>query len=579
MKTDLTSALLAAVELSDMRRQGFVTLKKKLEGFDPATGDARVLYQHSVLIWGPNLSDGEIAILQPLIEQKLGVSADDLRHDLQEKRKTLDAVRRKELDAENLCQELARLSSVQYDRRREEVSEDLGIRVSTLDAVVAKLRGTPSDETSGTAVTFDDPDPWPESVSGDALLEEIAKTFARFVVLPSHGADVLTLWTLHSYTHEAAAVSPLLALTSPEKRCGKTSVLGLLSGLACRALSASNISPSAFFRVTEKFHPTLLIDEADTFLKENEEARGIVNSGHTRATAFVIRNVSIGDDFDPRRFCTWGPKSIALIGTLHPTLGDRSITISMRRRRKDEPVERLRLDVLTDDLQSLRRKCLRWASDHLNDLKKCDPAIPSELHDRAADNWRPLLAIADLAGGPWPQRAREAALALSNGEDRTEAAGVLLLSDLRDLFQEKQADRLTSAEIVERLITLEDRPWPEWYHGKPLTVRQLARLLRPFGVAPQTVRFGSQTAKGYELVTLQDSFSRYPPPFSSVTPSQVNDDRGFSDFRSVTGEKDVTDEKLTKPLSIKGCDVVTDKKGGMGERGGTLPLLEEENEA
>ena len=78
--------------------------------------------------------------------------------------------------------------------------------------------------------------------------------------------------------------------------------------------------------------PTLLIDEADSFLKDNEEMRGILNSGHTKTAAYVIRNVEVGGEHKPTRFSTWAPKAIATIRALADTLEDRSIVVTLQRK-------------------------------------------------------------------------------------------------------------------------------------------------------------------------------------------------------------------------------------------------------
>jgi len=186
---------------------------------------------------------------------------------------------------------------------------------------------------------------------------------------------------------------------------------------------------------------------------------------------------------------------------------DRSIVIPMRRKRPDEVIERLRLDQMAR-FKDLVRRCARWATDNMEKLRNADPDMPESLHDRAADNWRPLLAIAEVAGGDWPKRAREAAKVLAAGDDG-ESAGVLLLRDLQDLIKERDIDRIASAELVEVLIKMEERPWPEWKAGKPITQRQIARLLKPFEITPKQIRVGDKTQKGYYQDDCSDPFSRY----------------------------------------------------------------------
>src|SRR5437879_3563 len=293
--------------------------------------------------------------------------------------------------------------------------------------------GAKSDELQGQAVALADPEPWREPVDGAALLAELVRTFARFVALPEGAATAIALWILHAHAHTAAQVSPLLALTSPEKKCGKTTTLTLLGALVPRSLIASSISPAALFRVVERYRPALLVDEADTVFRDNDELRTLMNASHHRAAAVAVRTV--GEAFEARTFSTWCPKAVALIGALPGTLEDRAILLRLRRRRPDEPAERLRLDRLAE-LEPLRRQAWRWAQERLDALRAADPLLPAALGDRAQDNWRPLVAIADLAGGPWPERARRAATLLSGGESEgDQAPAVQLLADVRDLFR------------------------------------------------------------------------------------------------------------------------------------------------
>ncbi|MEX2529838.1 MAG: DUF3631 domain-containing protein [Gemmatimonadota bacterium] len=364
---------------------------------------------------------------------------------------------------------------------------------------------------AGSRIALEDPEPWPEPVSGADLLDGLLGTFCRFLGLPEWAPVALALWTLHAHAHDASDVSPLLALVSPEKRCGKTTALHVLWALVPRPLPASNVTAAALFRAVERFRPTLLVDEADTFLRDREELRGVLNSGHARASAVVVRTV--GDDHEARAFSTWAPKAVALIGDLPDTLADRSIIIPMRRRHPDEDVERLRLDRLAE-LEPLRRRAWTWAKDHADALRSADPEVPGDLHDRAADNWRPLLALADHAGGGWPERARQAARGLAGLDDGDDGSvRTLLLRDLRDLFDDRNVDRLPSQEIADQLETMEGRPWGEWGRSrKPITPHALARLLKPFGVRPKVVKMpDGSTPRGYLREELVEPWGRYLP--------------------------------------------------------------------
>jgi len=307
----------------------------------------------------------------------------------------------------SLVAELARLSTFEYDRKRKAAAKAIGITVATLDKAVAEGRGRAHAQDASlphwTVV------PWPDVVAGDKLLNDLAAVFTRYVILPKHVPEALALWVVHAWAFDAWDISPFMVIVSPEKRCGKTTVLIILQFLTPRSELASNISASAVFRYVQDERPTLLIDEADTFIKDNEEMRGVLNSGHTKTAAYVIRTVEVCGEHKAKRFSTWAPKAIATIRSLADTLEDRSIIVTMQRKKKSETVERLRRSD-NDDFAMLRRRARRWCEDNLNILTAADPAVPDTLNDRAADNWRPLLAVADRAGGEWPIRARDARL-------------------------------------------------------------------------------------------------------------------------------------------------------------------------
>jgi putative DNA primase/helicase len=273
-----------------------------------------------------------------------------------------------------------------------------------------------------------------------------------------------------------------------------------------------------------------------------------------------MRTVETRDGHEVRGFEVFGPIAIAAIGKLPGTIEDRSIKVAMRRRRPDETVARVRLDRL-DALVPLARRAARWARDHIDALRTADPDVPAELHDRAADNWRSLLAIADEAGGGWPERARRAAVALTAaGADDAETMCTMLLADLHELFNAEPSGVLFTAEILAALHKRDDRPWPEYRHGKPITGRQVASLIKEVGVPTnKTVRRpGAKTDKGYRVEWFVDAFMRYLSPRQSITRSQRKDSAAFSDPDRSHAADPVTDASLQNSNVSGGCDRVTD---------------------
>jgi len=441
------------------------------------------------------------------------------------------------------------------------------IKFSSPTATVRELFKSDAQENNGQGqdVLFPDMEPWAEPVDGDRLAHEIRKTFEKHIVLPDGAGVALALWVIHTYAIEAAHHSPFVFLSSPEKRCGKTTVLKLLGALVNRPLPTGNISPAALFRTVEKYKPVLLIDEADRALKYNEEITGLLNTSHDRGNAFVIRTV--GDDHEPRKFQVFGPKAIAGIGALADTIEDRAIILKMRRRAPGETVERLRGDRLYQ-FEYLKEKAVRWVADNVEKLKETDPAMPPELNDRAADNWRPLIAIADCIGGAWPSLARESAKILScNATEDEDGPGVRLLADIRTLFSERDSDRLESQQIVSALHEMEDRPWPEYgRQRKPVSATGIARLLKKFGIKPSTHRFDSSLAKGYLKSDFEDAFLRYLPDSNvrAVTAVTRLKNKGLEKNQSVTKHLDVTDGKPYNLFKNNDVTAVTDGNRGTG---------------
>jgi hypothetical protein len=291
---------------------------------------------------------------------------------------------------------LAALPPLNVDRELRAVAERLGWRVPTLRHTMRTAGGTgEAAPGQGRPLDLPDPEPWTEPVDGAELLNEVAAAIRRYVVLASVEADTVALWVLGVHAFDAWIIFPRLFVTAPEKRCGKTTLLDVLSRLVPRPLTVSSITPAALFRTIEAARPTLLLDEADTYVRDNKDLRSMINDGHRR-DGTVVRTV--GDNHDPRRFSVWAPIALAAIGRLHGTNEDRAIAIRLHRRRSDEPVQPLRLD-RTSELDAMARKMARWARDHMPALAMADPLMPDGIYNRAADNWRPLLTIADAAGG------------------------------------------------------------------------------------------------------------------------------------------------------------------------------------
>jgi hypothetical protein len=433
-------------------------------------------------------------------------------------------------------------------------------------------RLTTPDLEEGAADMFPAVEAWPDPVDTAEVLAELTEALHRHVIADSPTITAAALWAMHSWCMDVLTISPLAHITAPEKRCGKTVLLTALSKVVCRPLPASNISPAALFRSMELWQPTLLIDEADTFLRDNEEARGLINSGLYRETAFVIRTV--GDDHVPTQFRTWGAKVVCGIGKLADTIEDRSIPLRLRRKVPGERVDNIRLSnqAIWKRLQS---RIARWADDNAYAIEQARPAPAIGLNDRAQDCWEPLLAIADLAGKEWGHRARAAAQALHGIEEETPSISAELLADIKETFERRQASRLATTLLIEQLIQDEEAPWATWNRGRAMTARQLAGRLGDFGIRPKPMRVaGEGVVKGYDLEDFRDAFRRYlssSPENSStsVTRLQPHNHAGSETSRSVTPSVTDFDNRLpvTNEEDIGGAIArVVDVTGNRSEK-------------
>lgn len=334
---------------------------------------------------------------------------------------------------------------------------------------------------------------------GSSLLDAIAEAVARHVVLPVRGAEMTALWTIHVHAHEAAQHSPLYAIQSPDSACGKTTLLRVLGGLTPNPVTSIDVSVAGLYRSTAAQKRTWLFDEANTSVGNNSLLRALFRGGHCRDTAQIVRADGIFD--------AWSPKALAFIGEIPQDLRNRSLRIGLQRKLSKQAVAPLDHAALSH-LQHLCARSAAWVAAHLPQLLGANPKLLPELSNRTADNWRPLLAIADLAGGHWPETARAIAI-MSSAVDTDVSPGVALLADIKRVFAAVDGDRIPSAELVAALAAMEDRPWGEWNRGRSITPNQVAALLRPWSIAPRTIRFSTGVAKGYLAADFRDAFNRY----------------------------------------------------------------------
>jgi putative DNA primase/helicase len=358
-------------------------------------------------------------------------------------------------------------------------------------------------------------EPWHDPVEQRFLFNELIQLIQSFVRLSSHEAIAATLWIFHTYVirkhteEQICSFSPILQIFSPERACGKSTLMELLAELCPRSRQASNISAAAIYRVIERTQPTLFIDEADTFFASRSDIIGILNDGYRQAGCVTKQG---GRNFEETLdFHTWGAKCIAGIGRLPPTLESRCIQIKLKKKLPSEQVLR-RSEALSNDpnlFLDFRRQLIRFTIDNeqllLNSAK-----LPSMnlFDDRVQDNWSGLLRIARHIDEEVYQEAIKAVRSLSDDEDQEDSEGIELLRDIFELNSGGLKGLTTSKRLVQLLIALPDSRWAT--HSRiGLNTYELARLLKPFQIYPRQYKIEGVNQRAYDMALFEDVFARY----------------------------------------------------------------------
>jgi len=363
---------------------------------------------------------------------------------------------------------------------------------------------------------------WPEEprLDGAEVLAEIQAFIDRFCAFPdNHALTAVTLWAAHTHMVEHFHTTPRLAFLSPEPASGKTRALEILDLLVTDPMFSLNASPAAIFRTLADRQITLLFDEVDAIWSKrgrddnHEDLRALLNAGYKRGTSIPR---CVGPKHEIVQFSVHCAVALAGLGDLPDTIMSRAIIIRMRRRRPDEHVEPFRTRSHEPEGHQLRERLAIWSDTVGAEAGKAWPEMPAGIVDRPEEVWEPLIAVADAAGGDWPARAREACIELCKvAEDRQASLGIRLLSDLRIIFGDR--DVMHTATIIERLVDADeleaDAPWSD-LRGKPLAVRGLASMLKPYGVHVMKVWADGRSLQGYRREHLHDAWSRYLPPVS-----------------------------------------------------------------
>jgi Protein of unknown function (DUF3631) len=423
-----------------------------------------------------------------------------------EKVTTQKQTERRQRDREKAFRDIAELPIAQHEAELERLARRLDESLEQLrDDFSLFLGEAHRGDITGDGRHKGDVEPWPDPVDTKKLLTELLKQLRRYVILRDEVAIAVTLWTMMAWVHNEIAVhSPLLVLTSADVEEGKTTTIGVLEWLTPRAYPAAEITGPALYRFVDQVHPTLMIDDADTLFKRRTDLVHIVAASWTKGTPIPRRVGNSTVFFDP--FC---PKIIGLIGLdMRRQPISRSIICKLMSKLPEEQVEGFSY---RDDatFEELRRKLTRWSIDNMAALKDADPVLPLGFNNRLAANWRLLFAIADLAG--YGKQARAAAVKLSYRRPEP-SEGKRLLAALQTIFSKHAM--LGSDELQKLLTADKDDEWCSYRGHGPITQREIALLLDPYGVHPRVIHptgRADHSVRGYKAEWFTDIFRRYLP--------------------------------------------------------------------
>lgn len=362
------------------------------------------------------------------------------------------------------------------------------------------------------------------AIDGAAVLTEVEQLLARFVAFPSDESRIATvLWIAHTHALDAFDTTPRLAFLSPEPGSGKTRALEIVELLVWNPILTVNATPAYLIRrLADDDRPVLLFDEIDTLFgpkakADNEDVRGLINSGY-RAGATSGRCVIKGHKVETEDFPSFAAVAMAGLDDLPDTIATRAVVVRMRRRLRTEQVEPYRRRLHEDAGHELRDRLRAWVTGRADALERAWPDLPDGIADRDADVWEPLIAIADEAGGRWPEVARVSAVSLvSLSRQERGGLGIRLLGDMRRIFGD--AEFMGTTEVIDELHKLDESPW-DTLKGHGLDARGLAWRLGKYDIKPRQIK--AINRKGYLRADLADAWERYLP----AAETGGNDGRG-----------------------------------------------------
>jgi hypothetical protein len=367
----------------------------------------------------------------------------------------------------------------------------------------------------------EDVEPYAGNVNGLELVNELISIIKSHIILKENEAVAIAYWILQTYNIEAFTFAPRLLIISPEKRCGKSTLLQLLELLCYRSWPVGNCTSAVLFRMIEKEQPTVLIDEADSFFHKSSEMRNIIDVGFQKKFN-VMR--SAGMNFEQvKLYRVFSMMAIASINNLSDTIMDRGIKIEMKRKLTEENIQPLRARAQETRFQQIKQKCRKLMLDIGEQAGSIFIDYIEGLSDRACNVWEGIIAIATLIGDRERAICAAKEIYISSSDD-TESIKNILLRHILKIFENHNFEDISSSVLVSDLISIDGGPWSEYPNGKPLTAHKLARLLKEYKIRTFQKNVNGSNTNHYRYSCFTEIFERYiPTEFRAINSKNITD--------------------------------------------------------
>jgi hypothetical protein len=327
----------------------------------------------------------------------------------------------------------------------------------------------------------------------------VAEFCSRFIYAKPAEIDTLAAWIAHTYVYRGFGYTPRLGVFAENENSGKSTVLKMVLAMGDKPIKTMNASANAVYAIIAQQHPTLCIDESDNIFgktgsgEKGRVLRGILNEG-VEEDGVVLRMVGGA----PTPFPVFGPAAFAGLGRLPKTMMSRCVIINLKQAPPDT-IQQYDRRLYGAEGAKVKEALQAWVTSRGAELN-LDPALPDGLYNRAGQCWRVLISIGDAAGPVWGKRMRDAGLELVLGQTATTR-----LSPAEDLIETVVKYALPSAfmpttDLINLLRMAKEEGhilWCEWLADPIVAARQLASLLRDYGIEAKQKWLDGENRRGY----------------------------------------------------------------------------------